>query len=121
MVNLVHKCKNNKKERELIIFFRIFADIKLVNCAMRIKQGHKVREIAGEKVVIMQGQSGVDMTRVIALNDSSILLWNKLLDVDFSADDVKHILLENYDVEEAVATADAQAWIEKMQQAGLVE
>ena len=84
---------------------------------MRIKQGHKVREIA----VIMQGQQGVDMTRVVALNDSSLLLWNNLLEVDFSIDDVKRILLENYDVEETVAATDAQAWIAKLQQAGLVE
>ena len=88
---------------------------------MRIKQGYKVRELAGENVVIMQGRSGADMTRVISLNNSSLLLWNNLLDVDFSADDVKRILLENYDVEEAVAAADAQAWVEKMQQSGLVE
>ena len=88
---------------------------------MRIKQGYKVREIAGENVVIMQGQGGVDMTRVIALNDSSILLWNNLLDIDFSTDDVKRILLENYEVEEAIAAADAKAWVEKMQQAALIE
>jgi hypothetical protein len=88
---------------------------------MRIKQGYKVRELAGENVVIMQGRSGADMTRVISLNNSSLLLWNNLLDVDFSADDVKRILLENYDVDEAVAAADAQAWVEKMQQTGLVE
>ena len=88
---------------------------------MRIKQGYKVRELAGENVVIMQGRSGADMTRVISLNNSSLLLWNNLLDLDFSADDVKRILLENYDVDEAVAAADAQAWVEKMQQTGLVE
>ena len=88
---------------------------------MRIKQGYKVRELAGENVVIMQGRSGADMTRVISLNNSSLLLWNNLLDVDFSADEVKRILLENYDVDEAVAAADAQAWVEKMQQTGLVE
>jgi hypothetical protein len=88
---------------------------------MRIKPGYKVRELAGENVVIMQGRSGADMTRVISLNNSSLLLWNNLLDVDFSADDVKRILLENYDVDEAVAAADAQAWVEKMQQTGLVE
>jgi hypothetical protein len=69
----------------------------------------------------MQGQQGVDMTRVVALNDSSLLLWNNLLEVDFSIDDVKRILLENYDVEETVAATDAQAWIAKLQQAGLVE
>ena len=88
---------------------------------MRIKQGYKVRELAGENVVIMQGRSGADMTRVISLNNSSLLLWNNLLGMEFSADDVKRILLENYDVDEAVAAADAQAWVEKMQQTGLVE
>ena len=88
---------------------------------MRIKQGYKVRELAGENVVIMQGRSGADMTRVISLNNSSLLLWNNLFDGDFSADDVQRILLENYHVDEAVAAADAQAWVEKMQQTGLVE
>ena len=58
---------------------------------MRINQNCKVREIAGENVVIMQGQQGVDMTRVVALNDSSLLLWNNLLEVDFSIDDVKRL------------------------------
>ena len=41
---------------------------------MRIKQGCKVREIAGENVVIMQGQHGADFTRIFTLNDSALLL-----------------------------------------------
>lgn len=88
---------------------------------MRIKSGYRVREIAGENVVIMSGQAGVDMARVITLNDSSLLLWNNLMSLDFTASDVERILLENYEVERCVAAADAQKLVDKMQQAGLIE
>ena len=33
---------------------------------MRIKEEYKVREMAGEHIVVMQGRYGVDMTKVIA-------------------------------------------------------
>jgi len=45
---------------------------------MRIKKGLKIRNIAGEKVLIMQGQVGVDMTKVISFNNTAEWLWNHL-------------------------------------------
>ena len=53
---------------------------------MKFKEGYKVRDIAGEHVVIMQGRFGSDMTRVIALNETSLLLWNELQGKEFDAD-----------------------------------
>lgn len=88
---------------------------------MRIKQGYKVREIAGENVVIMSGIQGADMTRIITLNESALLMWNALCEKDFSVIDAQRVLLENYQVEDSVALADAQKWIAKLQEAGLVE
>lgn len=41
---------------------------------MRIKEEYKVREMAGEHIVVMQGRYGVDMTKVIALNETSALV-----------------------------------------------
>lgn len=87
---------------------------------MKFKEGYKVREIAGEHVVIMQGRFGVDMTRVIALNESSLLLWNELQGKEFSVEDVKQVLLDNYEVEEAVAARDAEAWIAKLAECNLI-
>lgn len=87
---------------------------------MKFKKGYKVREIAGEHVVIMQGRFGVDMTRVIALNESSLLLWNELQGKEFSVEDVKQVLLDNYEVEEAVAARDAEAWIAKLAECNLI-
>ena len=88
---------------------------------MRIKQGYKVREIAGENVVIMSGIQGADMTRIITLNESALLMWNALNEKDFSLADAQRVLLENYQVEDSVALADAQQWVAKLQEAGLVE
>lgn len=56
---------------------------------MRIKEEYKVREMAGEHIVVMQGRYGVDMTKVIALNETSLWLWNRLQGREFGTDDVR--------------------------------
>lgn len=87
---------------------------------MKFKSEYKVRSIAGENVVIMQGRYGSDVTRVISLNDTSLLLWNELQGVDFDLDRVVAILVENYDVDEATAAKDAEAWCEKLRECSLL-
>lgn len=88
---------------------------------MRLKEEYKVRNIAGENVVIMQGTYGADMTRVIALNETSLLLWNELQGKDFTADNVTAILLDNFEgLEIETAAADAAAWVEKLRECKLV-
>ena len=87
---------------------------------MKFKEGYKVRSMAGENVVIMQGTAGSDMTRIISLNDSSLLLWNELQGKEFEVTDVANILVENYGIEMATAVADARAWVAKLQECGLI-
>lgn len=88
---------------------------------MKIKQGCKVREIAGENVVVMQGQSGTDFTRIITLNDSALLLWQSLENKDFTNEDVASVLTDNYEVDAATVARDAAAWVERMTECGLIE
>lgn len=87
---------------------------------MKFKKEYKVRSIAGENVVIMQGKYGSDVTRVISLNDTSLLLWNELQGEEFDLNRVVDLLLENFYVDEATATKDAEAWIAKLKECGLV-
>ena len=87
---------------------------------MKFKEGYKVRSMAGENVVIMQGTAGSDMTRIISLNDSSLLLWNELQGKEFEVTDVANILVDNYGIEIETAVTDARAWVEKLQECGLV-
>ncbi len=87
---------------------------------MKFKEGYKVRSMAGENVVIMQGNAGSDMTRIISLNDSSLLLWNELQDKEFEVADVAAILVENYDIDQETAERDATAWVAKLAECGLI-
>ena len=87
---------------------------------MKFKEGYKVRSMAGENVVIMQGPAGCDMTRIISLNDSSLLLWNELQGKEFEVADVANILVETYGIDLAVAENDAKAWVEKLAECGLI-
>lgn len=88
---------------------------------MKFRKEYKVREIAGENVIIKQGRFGADMTRVIALNQSSLLLWNELQGRDFEIEDVVKILTDNYEIDATVALTDATAWVEKLKECELVE
>ena len=88
---------------------------------MKFKKEYKVRSMAGENVVIMQGTAGSDMTRIISLNESSLLLWNALQGKEFEEADVATILVENYDIDTATAERDAKAWVKKLQECGLTE
>jgi hypothetical protein len=88
---------------------------------MKFKSGYKVRSMAGENVVIMQGKGGSDMTRIISLNDSSLLLWNELQGKEFEVADVAAILVEAYKIDSEIAERDAKAWVEKLAECGLVQ
>lgn len=88
---------------------------------MKFKKEYKVRNIAGEHVIIMQGELGSDATRVVALNETSLFLWERLAGTDFEVSDVECLLTENYEVEADVAAADAEAWLRKIAECGLLE
>ncbi len=81
----------------------------------------KVREMAGEHIVVMPGRYGADMTRVVALNPTSLYLWNALRDRDFSAEDAARLLVGRYGVDEATALRDARNWTERLAECGIVE
>lgn len=88
---------------------------------MRINQNCKVREIAGENVVIMQGRNGADLTQIITLNESALILWQTLSGSDFEVEDAQRVLTENFEVDDATALRDAQQWVERMRECKLIE
>ncbi len=88
---------------------------------MKIKSQYKVREMAGEHVVIMQGKHGSDLTNVISLNDSAYLLWQAVEGRDFTVERLVEVLTENYEIDAVTAERDAQAWIKKLEECGLAE
>ncbi|MBQ5894760.1 MAG: PqqD family protein [Rikenellaceae bacterium] len=83
---------------------------------MKIDSKVKVRNIAGENVVIMQGRLGADLTRIIQLNGSSQWLLEQLAEREFEVADVVALLTSRYDVDEQTAMADAQKWVDQLRE-----
>ena len=79
---------------------------------MQINPNYKLREIAGETIVVNQGTAEVNMTRIISLNASARLLYETLANKEFTLEDAARILSETYGISTEVARKDAQVWVE---------
>ena len=88
---------------------------------MKIKEGYKVRDIAGEHLIINQGTSEFDMTKIISLNSSAVMLWNSFIGKDFTVEQVADKLVEVYAIDQDLALKDGGAWCEMLQQQGIIE
>ncbi len=80
-----------------------------------------MRDIAGEKMVVMQGEEGVDLTRVVMLNSAGERLWNSLHGKEFSVDDAAEILIGVYGIGKQEALKDAASWIDSLVKVELIE
>ena len=81
---------------------------------MKINSNYKLREIAGETIIVNQGMAGTDMTRIISLNSSARFLYESLEEKTFSTDDVTDALLAKYSISKEQAAKDAQAWVDAL-------
>ena len=88
---------------------------------MRISPKYKVRNVAGDNIVLVQGRNPGDMTTVIALNESSLYLWNELSGRDFELADVCKLLTDLYDVDETTASADAEKWLATLKENNILQ
>ena len=87
---------------------------------MRFDERKKVRTVAGENIVIMQADGEADMTKVVALNESAMLVYDQLKGKEFAVADVARVLTDEYEVDEATALADAEALVASMRHEHLI-
>jgi hypothetical protein len=88
---------------------------------MIIKSNYKLRSIAGETIVVNQGITGTDMTRIISLNASAKLLYEQLVGKEFTLDDVAKVLVDTYGIGSEQALADAERWADALRKCGVIE
>jgi hypothetical protein len=88
---------------------------------MKIKEKLKIRDIAGEKIVILEKDQQVEFTRVMVLNKTSEWLWNQLFGKDFEMEQVAGLLQSKYNVDESVALSDSLKWIETLKENDIIE
>lgn len=88
---------------------------------MKINSNYKLRSIAGETIVVNQGKTGTDMTRIISLNASAKLLYEQLLDKNFTLEDAANVLTDTYGIDHAQAMADVGKWVDALRKSGVIE
>lgn len=87
---------------------------------MKINKNYKIREIAGEMIVVKHGKSSMDMTRVVSLNRTARVLYEALVEKEFTVEDVARVLIDRYGIGDELAAKDAEKWVEALKQCRLI-
>jgi len=87
---------------------------------MRLIPDLTLREIAGEKMLVLKGSSGIDLTKVVMLNTTAEYLWNSLQEKEFTIQVVEELLIQKYGIEKKQAEIDAENWVRSMINACLI-
>lgn len=87
---------------------------------MKIKNGFELREMCGEFIIIGTGVENIDFSKVISLNESAASLWREVESKEFTPATLAALLMEQYDVDEATALADATALANQWVSVGVV-
>lgn len=88
---------------------------------MRIKDNFKVRKIAGENLIINQGSTNSDLTKIISLNETALFLWEELQGKDFTPLDAADLMVEEYGIDQEKAIQDIKKWLDTMIEEGIIE
>ena len=88
---------------------------------MKINSNYKLRSIAGETIVVNQGTTGTDMTRIISLNASAKLLYEQMLGKEFTLEDAAKVLVDTYGISIELALEDAEKWADALRKCGVIE
>ena len=87
---------------------------------MRLDEKVKIRQVAGENIIMRPAGNVADLTTVMTLNESALEIYNLLKGSEFELNDVVKALTDNYDVDEPTARRDAATWVEQMKKGGLI-
>lgn len=87
---------------------------------MRIEPSFKLRDIAGEIIVVNQGKIDKDMTRIISLNASAKYLFETLQGEDFLLEEVAQTLVDKYGISLEKAKNDASVWVDALKRCSII-
>lgn len=78
-----------------------------------------LQEVADTIVVVPVGQASVKFGGMITLNATGAVLW-KLLETEQTVQTMTQALLDRYEVDEATARADVEAFVKKLLPTGAI-
>ena len=86
---------------------------------MRVDSGFVLREIAGDYVIIPTGKIVLTFNGLITVNEVGVSIW-KMLQKEVTFEEIVKGILEEYDVEEAVARQDVEEFLNKLAENGIL-
>ena len=86
---------------------------------MRVEKEFVLREIAGDYIIIPTGKTVLEFNGLVTVNEVGVSLW-KMLQEDISFDSLVEGILEEYDVDEAVAREDIREFLDRMIDSGIL-
>ncbi len=87
---------------------------------MRIKKDCQVSEVAGENIILLQGNDTIDTTKLLSLNETSLWLWEQIQETDFTEQSISELLMAEFEVDKDSALSDAQSWIATLRKFELI-
>lgn len=87
---------------------------------MKVSNEFILRQVADEFLLIPVGSAALRISGMISLTESGYLLYQQLQS-GCSREDLIRILLETYEVEQAEAAADVDAFLDKMRKLRILE
>lgn len=87
---------------------------------MKIVKEMSLREIAGEHILIPMGQTAMEFSGLVNLNGSALLLWNRMQE-ECTEEDLRDLLLQEYEVDEETAMTDVRLFLDKLRREGILD
>jgi hypothetical protein len=87
---------------------------------MKTKKGFRLRELGGEYILIGESAELVNFNNLVTFNEAAAYLWRAVEGKKFDAETLTNLLLEEYEVSEAIAREDAQATLEDWKEIGII-
>jgi len=86
---------------------------------MKIKENYMLRKVADCYVVVPIGAAVSEFNGMINLNEVGAFLWRQL-ESDTTFEAVLAAMLEEYEVDEAIAKADLEKFVGELKEANLI-
>lgn len=88
---------------------------------MKLKEGYRLREVAGQYMLVPSGPGTVDMNSVFSLSESAAWLWKALQGRDFSKESAVSLLEGEYEVDRDTASKDVATLFGIWKENGLID
>ncbi|MCR5294076.1 MAG: PqqD family protein [Lachnospiraceae bacterium] len=87
---------------------------------MKIKDGFVLRKIGGKDMAVPVGERTREVHGMIALNETGAFLWENLSE-ERTEEELTRALLDEYEVDQAVAARAVEGFVRKLRENGVLE